>query len=77
MAKQLTADQVDIVLRAARPLPPSDHAAFLEEVTTALAGCSELGDGLVSRTCREVQRRHWDPPEFSGNVAGPRIPKLR
>jgi len=52
-------------------------AAFLDEVATALAKCSELGDGLVSRTCREIQHKHWDPPEFSGNVAGPRIARLR
>ena len=64
---KLTSDQVDAVLRAARPLPPTSHAAFLEDVSTALAELDDLGDGVVHRVVRDVQRRHWDPPNLSHN----------
>ena len=56
MAK-LSDDQINAVLRAAHPLPPADHAAFLEEVSTALAELDDLGDGVVYRTIKDVQRR--------------------
>ena len=59
---KLSDSQIEILLSAARPLPPSEHAAFLEEVTTALADCSELGDGIVYRIARAVQRKFWGPP---------------
>jgi hypothetical protein len=37
-------------------LDRSDRHAFLADVATALDG-QALGDGIVSRVCREVQRR--------------------
>ena len=52
MSKPLSDSQVEILLSAARPLPPAAHAAFLEEATEALTGCPELGDGVVYRTVR-------------------------
>lgn len=61
MAK-LSSDQVDAVLRAARPLPPADHAAFLEDVSSALADLDDIGDGVVHRIVRDVQRRFLKPP---------------
>ena len=66
---KLNDHHIEILLSAARPLPPSDHAAFLEEATKALAGCTDLGDGVVARTCREVQRRYWDPPDLTGRAS--------
>lgn len=62
MSKPLSDSQVEILFSAARPLPPSDHAAFLEDVTNALASCPELGDGVIYRTVRELQRKYWSPP---------------
>ena len=59
---KLSPDQVDAILHAARPLPPANYAAFLEEVSAALAELGDLGDGVVHRVVRDVQRRHWDPP---------------
>ncbi|MGA8294941.1 MAG: hypothetical protein WB820_21150 [Rhodoplanes sp.] len=59
---KLTSDQADTVLRAARPLQSADYDAFLQDVTEALAGCPELGPGIVHRVCRDIQRKYWDPP---------------
>jgi hypothetical protein len=53
--------QLDIVQRAAKPLPPRDRGPFLETVAALLAG-KELGDGVVARAAREAQRRYRDPP---------------
>ena len=61
----LSPDQVDAVLRAARPLPPADHAAFLEDVSSALAELGDLGDGIVHRVVRDVQRKYWGSPNLS------------
>ena len=59
--------QVEILLAAARLLPSSDHAAFLEEATEALADCPELGDGVVYRVARQLQRKFFDPPDLSND----------
>ena len=58
---KLSDSQIDAILNAARPLPSADHATFLEEVTEALAGL-EIGDGVIHRVCRDVQRRFLKPP---------------
>lgn len=69
MAK-LSDDQINAILNAARPLPPADHAAFLEEVSTALAELGDLGDGVVHRVCRDVQRRLLKPPDPTRSARG-------
>ena len=61
---KLSSDQADAILRAARPLPPADHDAFLEDVSSALAGL-EIGDGVIHRVCRDVQRKYFDPPNLN------------
>jgi hypothetical protein len=67
---RLSDSEITTVMAMARPLPPGARGAFLEQVATRLAGQHQLGDGLVSRTCRELVREHFDPPEFS-RVGGP------
>jgi hypothetical protein len=44
------------VMRAAEPLDPFSRSAFLNSVANRLRGEVELGDGVVSRICRELQR---------------------
>ena len=66
---KLSDSQIEILFSAARPLPSPEHAAFLEEATAVLAGCLEIGDGVVYRTARELQRKYWKPP--SSEVRGP------
>jgi hypothetical protein len=58
----LTDTQLDIVFRLAAPLLAADRPAFLEDVARALGGLPEVGDGIVARTCAEIQRRYWTPP---------------
>jgi hypothetical protein len=59
------------VFRAAEPLLPADRSLFLIDVAAALDG-QELGDGLVARVCRDVQRRYFDPPDLS-HYDGPKV----
>ena len=63
--RKLSPDQADAVLRAARPLPPADHAAFLEDVSSALAELRDLGDGIVHRVVRDIQRKYWGSPNLN------------
>ena len=67
--RKLSSDQADAILNAARPLPSVDHAAFLEEVTDALAGL-EIGDGVIHRVCRDVQRKYLKPPDPTRSARG-------
>jgi hypothetical protein len=58
---KLTDTELDIVLRAAKPLDVRARDAFLQEVA-GLAALPERGDGAVYRVVAEIQRRHWHPP---------------
>jgi len=63
----LTDDQLSTVLRAAEPLHPRDRGAFAAAVAQVLSGQGVLGDGIVARTCRELQRKFMTSP--------PRVPR--
>jgi hypothetical protein len=60
----LSDDQMDAVMRAAAPLHPADRSAFLERMAERLRGIEVLGDGLVARIAREVQREFFRAPEL-------------
>ena len=55
---ELTENQIYTILRAMRPLSIADQDRFYDDVVEALDNV-ELGDGVVSRICRDVQRRYW------------------
>jgi hypothetical protein len=61
----LSDSQLDTLLRAAQPLAPTDRAAFLVMVAARLRGVDVIGDGLVSRVCREAFAQFWDAPDLS------------
>jgi hypothetical protein len=61
----LSDNQLTIVMAMAEPLPPDLRSDFLEAVARQLAGQGELGDGLVSRTCRALVRQYFDPPDLT------------
>jgi hypothetical protein len=67
----LSDEQMDAVMRAAAPLHPVDRGPFLERVAERLRGVEVVGDGLVSRIAREVQREFFKAPvlENSGRLA--------
>ena len=63
---RLSDSELSIVMRAAAPLDVAARDAFLQDVAAALAALPERGDGAVYQVCREIQRRHFDPPHESG-----------
>src|SRR5262249_46664045 len=65
----LSDSELATVMRAAAVLNVADRDPFLRAVADALAG-REFGDGIVSRTCAELQKRFWRPPELDGRPAG-------
>ena len=66
----LSDTQLDIVFRMAAPLLAADRPAFLEDVALAFGGLPEVGDGIVARTCAQVQRKYWRPPELGHGGTG-------
>jgi hypothetical protein len=60
----LTDSEIATIMSACRPLSPTDRDAFLQHVAAALAAQPVVGDGVVSRICREVFKRHWVAPEL-------------
>jgi hypothetical protein len=63
----LTDSQLTAVFEAARPLPRASRDAFLLDVAAALQSLLDPGDGDVARAIRAVQRKHFDPPQFSAH----------
>jgi hypothetical protein len=59
----LSDTQLAAVMDLVRPLLPHQRTAFLEMLAAELNGrCEEIGDGRLYQLCRELQRRHFDPP---------------
>jgi hypothetical protein len=61
----LSDGQLETVMLHAHPLTPHDRSRFLQAVADRLAGVDEVGDGAVSRCCRELQRSFFDPPNLA------------
>ncbi len=66
-ALSLTDSQLSAVLRAATPLLPDDRSAFLVALAQALRDERELGDGVVFRAIRSLQREFWQPPRIDND----------
>jgi hypothetical protein len=62
---RLSDTELDTVFAAARPLAADLRDPFLRAVANALAGKPMLGPGVVARTCAELQRQFFDPPDLS------------
>jgi hypothetical protein len=58
-------EQLATVFNMAAPLANHSRRCVLEDVTSPLGDLSELGDGVVARTCAEVQKRYWRAPNWS------------
>jgi hypothetical protein len=56
-----TDDQLDTIMKHARPLHPRLRRAFLEHVVVALRG-QVVGDGNLHRACARVLKEMFDPP---------------
>jgi hypothetical protein len=71
----LSDEQLQTVLDTAEPLPRTDRGRFLENVAARLRHEQQIGDGAVSRACREAFREVFRPPALH---AGPQTqPKAR
>jgi hypothetical protein len=62
---KLSDSELDAVMAAARPLPIDLRDPFLHDVAHELSGRAEIGPGTVARTCRELQRQFFAPPDLS------------
>jgi hypothetical protein len=60
----------DSELSAIRPLDPDLRDPFLRAVASALQGQTVIGPGVVARTCAELQRQFFHPPDLSAGAAG-------
>ena len=66
MPLSLTDAELDIVMNAAAPLRPSDRSAFLVALSIELGRERQRGPSLIHRTCRNLQRQFFDPPNLTG-----------
>jgi hypothetical protein len=60
--------QIDQLLLTLRPLNEVQRQALLEDLANVLREAPHLGDGMLFRTLRDLQRKYFDPPDFT--VAG-------
>jgi hypothetical protein len=60
----LSDTQLDAIIRACAPLQPDVRNAFLLDLAALLQGQELLGDGTIGRLIRELQKKHFDPPQF-------------
>ena len=54
----LSDDELQILLSAARPIPPRDRYAFLRDVAVEVARYPEVRPGVNSRVCSHLQHEH-------------------
>ena len=57
--------ELEIVMAAFAPLAPAARSEFLSAIAERVSGVGEVGDGLLSRCCRELQPRYLSPPDLS------------
>jgi hypothetical protein len=71
---QLNDDEMSVLLSLAQPIDQQRRAQFLQEVAAELEAkrqAGEVGEGLVHRLARTIQRKYWDPPQLSPNATAP------
>jgi hypothetical protein len=64
---QLNDDEMSVLLSLAQPIDQQRRAQFLQEVAAELEAkrqAGEVGEGLVHRLARTIQRKYWDPPQL-------------
>jgi hypothetical protein len=67
---KLTDAELDAVMAAARPLESHQRDGFLHDLATELSKLPAIGPGALHRVIVEVQRRHFDAPDFRSGPAG-------
>jgi hypothetical protein len=72
---QLSDDEMTVLMSLAAPIAQHLRPQFLQAVAEELAAkrqAGEIGEGLVHRTARAVQRQFFDPPQLAATAQGPR-----
>ena len=69
MPISLSDSELQIVMEAARPIPPRDRDQFLRDVASELAKYELLGPGIVSRVTSRLQREHLNPLRYLNGVS--------
>jgi hypothetical protein len=62
----LTDDEMRAITDAAAPLPPKLRSEFLQAVAAELEQHQQRGPGAIYRAVRDLQRKFFDPPDFTG-----------
>jgi hypothetical protein len=69
----LSADQIQAITNALRPLQPAERIGFQAALFDMLLHRrSAIGDGELGRTLRELQQRHFRPPTGTETGLAPR-----
>jgi hypothetical protein len=69
MPLSLSPAEMNLLLQLAAPIELQKRSEFLTEVAEALARTGGIGEGAVHRLARVIQRKYFDPPEFTNIVA--------
>ncbi len=69
----LSDEQLTMIMQAVRPLLPRDRGSLLESVARELQDRPTIGDGSLHLIVRELQRRHFDPPNLREAAQAPRV----
>jgi hypothetical protein len=64
MPLSFSAEELDLLLALAQPIPPAQRSAFLDAVGAAL-GEQAREPGLIHQVARRVQRDFWTPPQLA------------
>lgn len=70
----LTSDEMSLLLSLSAPLDQQRRPQFLQEVAQEVEAkrqAGEIGEGLVHRLARDLQRKYFTPPELPN--ASPRF----
>ena len=64
---QLNDDEMSVLMSLAGPIEQQRRPQFLQEVAQELKAkrqAGEVGEGLVHRLARTIQRKYFDPPQL-------------
>ena len=67
MPLQLNDDEMNVLMSLAGPIDQQRRPQFLQEVAQELEAkrqAGEVGEGLVHRLARAIQRKYFDPPQL-------------
>jgi hypothetical protein len=67
MPLELSDNEMSLLLSLSAPIDQQRRPQFFQEVAQELEAkrqAGEVGEGLVHRLARQIQRKYWDPPQL-------------